>query len=47
MPKAVLDTAVIVAALRSVGGGGNAVLREVAHGRLTPLVGYLGAVPRI
>jgi putative PIN family toxin of toxin-antitoxin system len=38
MIKAVLDTDVIVAALRSVTGGSNAVLREVASGRLIPLV---------
>jgi putative PIN family toxin of toxin-antitoxin system len=36
--KVVLDTNVIVTALRSVAGGSNAVLREVAYGRLTPLV---------
>jgi putative PIN family toxin of toxin-antitoxin system len=38
MPRVVLDTDIIVAALRSASGGSNAVLREVAHGRLTPLV---------
>jgi putative PIN family toxin of toxin-antitoxin system len=38
MFKAVLDTAVIVTALRSATGGSNAILREVAHRRLTPLV---------
>ncbi len=38
MYRVVLDTDVIVAALRSVDGGSNAILREVAHGRLTPLV---------
>lgn len=38
MRRVVLDTSVVVAALRSVSGAGNAVLREVAHGRLTPLV---------
>jgi putative PIN family toxin of toxin-antitoxin system len=34
----VLDTDVIVAALRSADGGSNAVLRKVALGTLTPLV---------
>ncbi|HEV2594340.1 MAG TPA: putative toxin-antitoxin system toxin component, PIN family [Sphingomicrobium sp.] len=38
MQRVVLDTDVIVTALRSVTGGSNAVLRETAHGRLTPLV---------
>lgn len=38
MPRVVLDTDVIVTALRSATGGSNAVLRESAHGRLTPLV---------
>ena len=38
MPRVVLDTDVIVTALRSATGGSNAVLRDVAHGRLTPLV---------
>lgn len=38
MPKVVLDTDIIVTALRSATGGSNAVLREAAHGRLTPLV---------
>ncbi|WP_309751982.1 putative toxin-antitoxin system toxin component, PIN family [Novosphingobium sp.] len=38
MHRVVLDTDVIVAALRSATGGSNAVLREVAHGRLVPLV---------
>jgi putative PIN family toxin of toxin-antitoxin system len=38
MYRVVLDTDVIVTALRSVTGGSNAVLREVALGRLTPLV---------
>lgn len=38
MPRVVLDTDVIVTALRSATGGSNAILREVAHGRLTPLV---------
>ena len=32
-----LDTDVIVAALRSADGGSNALLREVAHSRLTVL----------
>lgn len=38
MPRVVLDTDVIVTALRSATGGSNAVLREAALGRLTPLV---------
>lgn len=38
MLRFVLDTDVIVTALRSATGGSNAVLREAAHGRLTPLV---------
>jgi putative PIN family toxin of toxin-antitoxin system len=38
MLRVVLDTDVIVTALRSATGGSNAVLREGAHGRLTPLV---------
>ncbi|HTH26897.1 MAG TPA: putative toxin-antitoxin system toxin component, PIN family [Sphingobium sp.] len=38
MPRVVLDTDIIVTALRSLTGGSNAVLREAAHGRLTPLV---------
>lgn len=38
MLKIVLDTDVIVTALRSRLGGSNAVLREVAAGRLQPLV---------
>ena len=38
MPRVVLDTDVIVTALRSATGGSNAILREAAHGRLTPLV---------
>lgn len=38
MRKVVLDTDVIVTALRSANGGSNAVLREAAHGRLVPLV---------
>lgn len=38
MPRLVLDTDVIVTALRSATGGSNAILREVAHDRVTPLV---------
>ena len=38
MYRVVLDTDVIVTALRSATGGSNAVLREAAHGRITPLV---------
>ncbi|HKS19493.1 MAG TPA: putative toxin-antitoxin system toxin component, PIN family [Bradyrhizobium sp.] len=38
MRRVVLDTDVIVTALRSATGGSNAVLREVALGRLRPLV---------
>lgn len=38
MHRIVLDTDVIVTALRSATGGSNAVLREAASGRLTPLV---------
>ena len=38
MQRVVLDTDIIVTAMRSVTGGSNAVLREVATGRLTPLV---------
>lgn len=38
MLRVVLDTDVIVSSLRSASGGSNAVLREVAHDRLTPLV---------
>ena len=38
MLRVVLDTDVVVTALRSVTGGSNAVLREVAHGRLIPLI---------
>lgn len=38
MRKVVLDTDIIVTALRSAAGGSNALLREVAQGRLTPLV---------
>lgn len=34
----VLDTDIVVTALRSASGGSNAVLRAVAKGRLTPLV---------
>ena len=38
MQRVVIDTDVIVTALRSATGGSNAVLREAAHRRLTPLV---------
>jgi putative PIN family toxin of toxin-antitoxin system len=38
MLRVVLDTDVVISALRSVTGGSNAVLREVAYGRLVPLV---------
>ena len=38
MLRVVLDTDVIVTALRSATGGSNAVLIEVARGRITPLV---------
>ena len=38
MHKVVLDTDIIVTALRSATGGSYAVLREAAHGRITPLV---------
>ena len=38
MHRVVLDTDVIVTALRSATGGSNAALREAALGRLTPLV---------
>lgn len=38
MLKVVLDTDVVVTALRSRQGGSNAVLRYAASGRLTPLV---------
>jgi putative PIN family toxin of toxin-antitoxin system len=38
MLRVVLDTDVVVAALRSASGGSNAVLREAAHVRITPLV---------
>jgi putative PIN family toxin of toxin-antitoxin system len=37
MYRVVLDTDIIVTALRSATGGSNAVLREAAHGRITPL----------
>ena len=37
MHRIVLDTDVVVTALRSATGGSNAVLREVAEGRLIPL----------
>lgn len=36
--RVVIDTSVIVAALRSAAGAGNAVLRLVAHGDVVPLV---------
>ena len=38
MRRVVLDTDVVVTALRSVSGGSNAVLMEVASGRLVSLV---------
>lgn len=38
MYRVVLDTDIIVTALRSATGGSNAVLREAAQGRITPLV---------
>lgn len=38
MSRVVLDTDIVVTALRSATGGSNAVLREAAHGKLTPLV---------
>jgi len=38
MLRVVLDTDVVVTALRSANGGSNAVLKEVALGRLQPLV---------
>jgi putative PIN family toxin of toxin-antitoxin system len=38
MRRIVLDTDVVVTALRSVSGGSNAVLTAVAHGKLVPLV---------
>jgi putative PIN family toxin of toxin-antitoxin system len=36
--RVVLDTDIIVTALRSANGGSNALLRQVAFGRLQPLV---------
>lgn len=38
MKRIVLDTSVIVTALRSATGAGNRVLRKVAQGKLVPLV---------
>jgi len=38
MLRVVLDTDVVVTALRSVTGGSNAVLREVGYRRLIPLI---------
>ncbi len=38
MRRIVLDTDVVVTALRSASGGSNAVLMAVAHGQLVPLV---------
>ena len=38
MPRVVLDTDVIVTALRSITGGSNALLREVANSYVVPLV---------
>lgn len=38
MQRVVLDSNIVVTALRSASGASNAVLREVALGRLTPLV---------
>ena len=38
MLRVVLDTDIVVTALRSGTGGSNVVLREVALGRITPLV---------
>lgn len=38
MLRIVLDTNIVVTALRSATGASNAVLREVAHGRLVSLV---------
>ena len=38
MYRVVLDTDIVVTALRSATGGSNAVLREAAYGRITPLV---------
>lgn len=37
MLQVVLDTSIVVAALRSRSGAANAVLREVAHQRLLPM----------
>jgi putative PIN family toxin of toxin-antitoxin system len=36
--RVVLDTAVVVAALRSASGASNALLRELAHGRMVGLL---------
>ena len=38
MLRVVLDTNVVVTALRSASGASNAILRQVALGRVTPLV---------
>lgn len=38
MQRVVLDTDIVVTALRSADGGSNAVLRKAAMGRLVPLV---------
>jgi putative PIN family toxin of toxin-antitoxin system len=38
MYRVVLDTDIVATALRSASGGSNAMLREVAYRRLTPLV---------
>jgi putative PIN family toxin of toxin-antitoxin system len=38
MFRVVVDTSVIVAALRSASGASNALLREIARGRVIPLV---------
>ena len=38
MYRAVLDTSVLVAALRSRSGASNAILRKVAAGDVTPLI---------
>jgi putative PIN family toxin of toxin-antitoxin system len=38
MLRVVLDTDVVVAALRSVSGGSNAVMREIARGHVVALV---------
>lgn len=38
MRRVVLDSNIVVTALRSARGASNAVLREIARGRLTPLV---------